>query len=164
MKDLVYKRERDYIKKQAPEGEFIPTRAMVKFLQWFVEELDPTELKRFDLNTLALRAGLNPRKVKNWFKNPEFVQWFYENVDETFKLWARVLAKQLMHKAMQNEASDKEIMFLIKIFLQPPRIYKHEYQSVSLTINQAQDNKKEIYDYEIVNESNSNAKDNMVSE
>lgn len=159
----IFKREREYLKSITPEGEFIPSKAMIKFLQWFIEEMNPEELPRFDLNTLALRAGLNPRKVKNWFKDPNFVQWFYENIDESFKLYARVLAKQLMHKAMRNEASDKEIMFLIKMFLQPPRIYKHEYQSVSLTINQGgqEQSKKEIYEYEIVNEP---PKDDMVSE
>lgn len=129
---------------------FVPSRLQRKFLQWFVEELDLSEMEGFDLNTLAYKFGISPLKLRRWFRDPQFKVWFYEQVDEIFKLYARVLAKQMFQDALKGTATDREKMTLIKLFLQPARVYQHEYKSVNITVNKQAKEEKEIYDYEII--------------
>ncbi len=141
---------------------FIPNKMQRKFLRWFVEELEPQDIDKTSIEILALKGGFSPRKVRKWFKDPLFKEWFYEQVDEIFKLYARVLANQMLKKALSGQASDKEKMFLVKLFLQEPRVYKHEYKTLNVTVKSEEQN-KEIYDYQII-KTEKDGEDNLVSE
>ncbi|MEM5853654.1 MAG: hypothetical protein QW228_04770 [Candidatus Aenigmatarchaeota archaeon] len=150
------------------EGIFIPSKLQRKFLRWFVEEFNPQEIDKVDLTMLALKGGFSPLKVRKWFKDERFKQWFYEEVDEIFKLYARILAKQMLINAIRgnDKSSERERMFLVKLFLEPPRVYKHEYKSYQVNINQQKIEKDDLYtDFEIIKpEKNDGEQNNMVSE
>jgi len=154
--------------KQLPGKEFVPNKEQQKFLKNFLTELAPNEVKKFDLTTLALRCGVSPLKLRKWLKNERFKEWFYREVDEVFKLYARIIAKDLILSALSGEANDKMKMFIVKLFLEPPRVYRHEYKPIEVNVKKDEFKDEAIYtEFEEIKLLESDAtkdKDDLVSE
>jgi len=116
--------------------EFKPTNEQKRFLEYVLENLQPEDFKgRLGLTDLALKAGVSPLRLRKWLKSEKFKGWFYKEIDEIFKLWARVIAKDLFIKALSDETDTKTKMFLVKLFLDQPKVYEHKYSPINVEVN-----------------------------
>lgn len=157
-------------KKERKAKEFKPTDEQKRFLNYVMELLQPEDFKgKLGLTDLALRAGVSPLRLKRWLRNERFKSWFYKEIDEIFKLWARVLAKDLFIKALSDETDTKTKMFLVKMFMEQPKVYEHKYSPINVEVNKKETKERKedpLYtEYEEIKEPEENeGMDDMVSD